>query len=418
MKVKADRDESSPYAAMLAAQDVAQKCKDLGLTALHIKIRATGGNKTKTPGPGAQSALRALARSGLKIGRIEDVTPIPTDRCVCEVERSERDRTHARERALPTCAHLRAPRRRSFAASRPRHARRRFARAVLCARRALTRAAVRCLPVQQHSPEGWPPRSPPVVRGPFSLPCARQWPARPPFNAATGCQTNRVPASAAHLRAARPVRRRSRADRGLALGLPPVFFQRLAAVALLPGGSSTCAPNASASPTGSGFARGAHRSAEALREGVAGSVSRAFASAAFSAVLAPADAVAAVARSGESECALNGSNVSSCDDAVDRSPQTIPARPRSTRFGFACSQSVPPKSDFVVRCDVISRPRGGVNPTLALAMRFDGSRACRVRAARESLPWCTMSTNIFTGYRRVRFDGKIRKRIKFRRQFR
>ncbi|WOL02305.1 40S ribosomal protein S14-like [Canna indica] len=73
MKVKADRDESSPYAAMLAAQD------ELGITALHIKLRATGGNKTKTPGPGAQSALRALARSGMKIGRIEDVTPIPTD---------------------------------------------------------------------------------------------------------------------------------------------------------------------------------------------------------------------------------------------------------------------------------------------------------------------------------------------------
>ncbi|TRY98374.1 hypothetical protein DNTS_021796 [Danionella cerebrum] len=71
MKVKADRDESSPYAAMLAAQDVAQKCKELGITALHIKLRATGGNRTKTPGPGAQSALRALARSGMKIGRIE-----------------------------------------------------------------------------------------------------------------------------------------------------------------------------------------------------------------------------------------------------------------------------------------------------------------------------------------------------------
>ena len=38
-----------------------------------------GGNRTKTPGPGAQSALRALARSGMKIGRIEDVTPIPSD---------------------------------------------------------------------------------------------------------------------------------------------------------------------------------------------------------------------------------------------------------------------------------------------------------------------------------------------------
>ncbi|KAJ9521348.1 hypothetical protein QJQ45_001281 [Haematococcus lacustris] len=79
MKVKADRDESSPYAAMLAAQDVAVRCKELGINALHIKLRATGGNKTKTPGPGAQSALRALARSGIKIGRIEDVTPIPTD---------------------------------------------------------------------------------------------------------------------------------------------------------------------------------------------------------------------------------------------------------------------------------------------------------------------------------------------------
>ncbi|CAN0879479.1 40S ribosomal protein S14-2 [Linum grandiflorum] len=70
MKVKADRDESSPYAAMLAAQDVSTRCKELGITALHIKLRATGGNKTKTPGPGAQSALRALARSGMKIGRI------------------------------------------------------------------------------------------------------------------------------------------------------------------------------------------------------------------------------------------------------------------------------------------------------------------------------------------------------------
>merc|ERR1712139_181827 len=79
MKVKADRDESSPYAAMLAAQDVAARCKEIGITALHVKLRATGGNRTKTPGPGAQSALRALARSGMRIGRIEDVTPIPSD---------------------------------------------------------------------------------------------------------------------------------------------------------------------------------------------------------------------------------------------------------------------------------------------------------------------------------------------------
>eukprot|EP00834_Sanchytrium_tribonematis_P005483 NODE_334_length_9322_cov_0.874458.p5 type:complete len:182 gc:universal NODE_334_length_9322_cov_0.874458:7801-8346(+) len=79
MKVKADRDESSPYAAMLASQDVAVLCKERGINALHIKVRATGGNRPKSPGPGAQSALRALARAGLRIGRIEDVTPIPTD---------------------------------------------------------------------------------------------------------------------------------------------------------------------------------------------------------------------------------------------------------------------------------------------------------------------------------------------------
>ncbi|CAN8248288.1 unnamed protein product [Cochlearia groenlandica] len=66
-KVKADRDESSPYAAMFAAQDVAQRCKEIGITAIHVKLRATDGNKTKTPGPGAQSALRALARSGMNL---------------------------------------------------------------------------------------------------------------------------------------------------------------------------------------------------------------------------------------------------------------------------------------------------------------------------------------------------------------
>ena len=77
--MKADRDESSPYAAMLAAQDVAARLKELNIGGVHIKLRAVGGTKMKSPGPGAQSELRALARSGIKIGRIEDVTPIPTD---------------------------------------------------------------------------------------------------------------------------------------------------------------------------------------------------------------------------------------------------------------------------------------------------------------------------------------------------
>ena len=44
----------------------------------HIKLWATGGNRTKSPGPGAQSALRALARSGMKIRHIKDVTPVPS----------------------------------------------------------------------------------------------------------------------------------------------------------------------------------------------------------------------------------------------------------------------------------------------------------------------------------------------------
>jgi small subunit ribosomal protein S14e len=79
MKVKADRDESSPYAAMQAAIDVVNRLKQLNITAVHIKLRARGGTGDKAPGPGAQSALRAIARNGIKIGRIEDVTPIPTD---------------------------------------------------------------------------------------------------------------------------------------------------------------------------------------------------------------------------------------------------------------------------------------------------------------------------------------------------
>merc|ERR1712224_687007 len=67
MKVKADLDESSPYAAMLAAQDVATRCKELNIGAVHIKLRAVGGTKTKSPGPGAQSALRAIARLASKL---------------------------------------------------------------------------------------------------------------------------------------------------------------------------------------------------------------------------------------------------------------------------------------------------------------------------------------------------------------
>jgi small subunit ribosomal protein S11 len=79
MFVKADRMESSPYAAMRAATHAASIAKDKGISAIHIKVRAPGGAGTMTPGTGAQAAIRALARAGLRIGRIEEVTPVPHD---------------------------------------------------------------------------------------------------------------------------------------------------------------------------------------------------------------------------------------------------------------------------------------------------------------------------------------------------
>ena len=79
MVVKADREKPSPYVAMLAASRVAQQAMDKGIRAIHIRVRAPGGHGPKTPGPGAQAAIRALARAGFIIGRIEDVTPIPHD---------------------------------------------------------------------------------------------------------------------------------------------------------------------------------------------------------------------------------------------------------------------------------------------------------------------------------------------------
>ena len=81
MIVKADREESSPYAAMQAAARAAEEAMEKGFSGVHIKVRAPGGSGSKSPGPGAQAAIRALARAGLKIGRIEDATPVPHDGC-------------------------------------------------------------------------------------------------------------------------------------------------------------------------------------------------------------------------------------------------------------------------------------------------------------------------------------------------
>src|SRR3989339_1493323 len=82
MVVKAHRMESSPTAAMNAAKIAAEQAKEKGINALHIKVRAPGGHNGPTnTGPGANAAVRALSRSGFRIGIIEDVTTFPTDTC-------------------------------------------------------------------------------------------------------------------------------------------------------------------------------------------------------------------------------------------------------------------------------------------------------------------------------------------------
>ena len=82
MCVKSDRLESSPTVAMHAAKRAAEEAREKGITGIHVKIKAPGGhNGPSNPGPGAQAAVRALSRMGLRIGVIEDVTPMPHDRC-------------------------------------------------------------------------------------------------------------------------------------------------------------------------------------------------------------------------------------------------------------------------------------------------------------------------------------------------
>ena len=82
MVVKSHRLESSPTAAMMAVKRVAEEAMEKGINAVHIKVKAPGGHSgINTPGPGAQAAVRALARAGLRIGIIEDITATPSDGC-------------------------------------------------------------------------------------------------------------------------------------------------------------------------------------------------------------------------------------------------------------------------------------------------------------------------------------------------
>ncbi len=80
--VKADRLESSPTAAMGCAKKVAEICREKGINGLYIKVRARGGhNGPKNTGPGAQAIIRTLSRVGIRIGKIEEVTPLPHNGC-------------------------------------------------------------------------------------------------------------------------------------------------------------------------------------------------------------------------------------------------------------------------------------------------------------------------------------------------
>ena len=61
--------KSTPYAAQIAADDVATKAQEHGLKILTVKL--------KGPGSGRETALRALQSRGFKILSIRDTTPMP-----------------------------------------------------------------------------------------------------------------------------------------------------------------------------------------------------------------------------------------------------------------------------------------------------------------------------------------------------
>ena len=65
--------KSTPYAAQLAAENVARKASDHGVKTLEVEVQG--------PGSGRESALRALAAQGFTITAIRDVTPIAHNGC-------------------------------------------------------------------------------------------------------------------------------------------------------------------------------------------------------------------------------------------------------------------------------------------------------------------------------------------------
>jgi small subunit ribosomal protein S11 len=65
--------KGTPYAAQLAAKNAAEQAQDQGVRSVDVRV--------KGPGPGRESAIRAVAACGLDIRSIRDVTPIPHNGC-------------------------------------------------------------------------------------------------------------------------------------------------------------------------------------------------------------------------------------------------------------------------------------------------------------------------------------------------
>jgi small subunit ribosomal protein S11 len=78
MVVKSGREEKTPFAGGQIARNVANVLKERGFRKVDVLLRGKGGHRgQKSPGRAASSVIKLLARSGISIRRIEDVTPIP-----------------------------------------------------------------------------------------------------------------------------------------------------------------------------------------------------------------------------------------------------------------------------------------------------------------------------------------------------